>query len=155
MIMKKILICVVFFSFMLSHPAMSGEEGVPPEMLDQIEKRTLQPFFNALKSGDVGALKSIMGGAMYEESRWSLEENVEYPGFLRRHYKDAIFTVEGGIIIDDQVIIDVGIAFPVIGKQVSQFYLQRPDSGLGKGNSEQAVGERHWRISEQRHNQLR
>ncbi len=143
----------MLFFITLHSPAMSEERSLNPALHEEIESRTLRPFFNALKNGNVEVAKRYMTGTMYEEFRVALDVDAGYPDFLREHYKDAVFSVEGGIITDEQVIIDVGIKFPVIGKQVTQFYLQKQDSGQENSNSEQAAGEMHWRISEQRHNQ--
>lgn len=146
--MKTVLLYIILLFSMLHYPAMSEEANLNSALLKEIENKTLRPFFNALKNGNMEVLKRYMTGAMYEEFKVALDVDIGYPGSIREHYKNAIFSVEGGRVADNMIIVDVGIEFPVIGKKITQFYLQEQD--IGRGSGQQVVGERLWRIGKQR-----
>lgn len=43
-------------------------------------------YFHAKMNGDVVTMKSYMGGKLYEKRKVLLEQNVNYPDFLREYY---------------------------------------------------------------------
>jgi hypothetical protein len=53
----------------------------------------LNSLFNALSTGDTETLRSLFAGEMYDKNKILLEENEEYPDFLRSYYQGAIFTI--------------------------------------------------------------
>jgi len=59
---------------------------------DQITQ-VLNNLFDALRSGDTGTLKRLFDGEMYTNNKTLLEQNMEYPDFLRNYYQGAIFTI--------------------------------------------------------------
>jgi hypothetical protein len=63
-----------------------------PEVLN-IQEQVLLPFFEGLKNGDVSLMKRHMSRDLYESNRVLLEENQEYPAFLRDYYKNISFRV--------------------------------------------------------------
>ena len=88
--MRKFLLNVcVIFSFLLQ---------VAPVYADDIKiLETVELYTQALKSGDVEELKSLLGGRLYEKRRALLEENTEYSDWLRRYYADASFSFPTGV----------------------------------------------------------
>ena len=52
------------------------------------------PFIDALKTGNVQVLKSLLSEEMYREYRVLLEENKEYPRFLESYYQGAEIKLE-------------------------------------------------------------
>lgn len=147
----RVLVYITLLVFSLNNPVMSENQGVNAVLLEEIEVKTLRPFFNALKSGNVRQIEHYMTGEKLAESQLPKHEDKEYEEFLREYYRDAIFSVEQVTESGDQVIVDVVIEFPGRGRKVTQFYLQQHDLGLGKGNEVQVVTERRWGIIEQRH----
>jgi len=152
---KRILFSAFFLLFMLNTLVMSDEQNLPSELLEEIEVKTLRPFFNALKSGNVQLIKRYFSEEMYSEYRVLLEENKGYPDLLRKHYNDAVFTVERGVSSDNRVIVDFAIQFPGKGKQVSQYILQEQVVEHESENQGQTVGEKRWEIRGQQINQAR
>lgn len=146
--MNKALLFTVLLLLTLNEPALSEEQHINPVLLDEIEKNTLRPFFNALKNGDVEQIKHFFSGEIYSEYRLLLEENKGYPDLLREYYKDAVFSIERGVTADNMVTIDFSIEFPGKGKQVSQYILQKQSiENIGRSQAD----ERRWSIVDQRH----
>jgi len=152
--MSKFLCYVMCALAILYGVAMAEERDFPQAQLDEMESRTLRPFFNALKNGNVEIVRHYITGEMYEESRLLLEENSEYPKFLREYYKDAVFSVERGVSSNNQVIIDFSIEFPGGEKRVVQFVLEELES-KSENLGQQKAAEKRWRISKQPSNRVR
>jgi hypothetical protein len=64
-------------------------------------------LFEAMKNGDVAVIEQYSSGQMSAEYKKLLEQNQEYPSFLRNFYKGASFsiakvtpTVDGGMAVD-------------------------------------------------------
>ena len=92
--MKKMMICLsvllVLYCFGFSY---AKESQLSQESLKNITNEIVRPYFVALKSGDIETLKRFMAKEMYDEQRVLLEQNKEYPNFLKRIYRDANFTI--------------------------------------------------------------
>lgn len=151
--MTRVLFYTILLLFTLNHPAMSEEKSLPPGLLTDVENKTLRPFFNALKNGNVEIIKRYITGEMYEESRILLEENKGYSEFLRERYKDAVFSVKRGVSSDRHLMVDIEVEFPGRGKQISQLRLE--ESWQENAGKVQAIEERRWRISKQRNDPAR
>lgn len=149
--LARILVFLMLFVASLYNPAMSESQGVNSALLDEIEIKTLRPFFNALKNGNVRQIERYITGEKLTEAQLPKHEDKEYEQFLREYYNDAIFSIEQVSASGDQVIVDVVIEFPGRGRKVTQFYLQE----FEKGNQGQAAVERHWSITEERHEQVK
>jgi hypothetical protein len=87
-------------------------------------KALLNRHITALRTGDVTGLKSTLGGDAYREYKTLLEQNTEYPDFLRDYYKGASFQI-GEITpgIDDDVIAQVKISLASSGTTVTRLRL--------------------------------
>lgn len=69
------------------------------------------PFLGALKNGDVDLIKHYIAGDIYEINRALLENNEEYPEFLRSYYHDVEFYVEKVMESADYIEVHVVIEF--------------------------------------------
>ena len=147
----RVLVFLMLLVASVHIPAMGESQGVNSALLDEIEIKTLRPFFNALKNGNVRQIERYITGKKLTEAQLPKHEDKEYEEFLREYYNDTIFSVEQVSASGDQVIVDVVIEFPGRGRKVTQFYLQE----LEKGNQGQAAIERRWSITEERHNQVK
>lgn len=81
--------------------------------LSLIQEQVLLPFFEALKTGNVSEIKKHMSPSLYEQNRVLLEENADYPDFLRSYYRDVRFSVvkaETGIAEED-IFVHVALKF--------------------------------------------
>ena len=101
-----------------------------PELLT-IQEQTLVPFFEALKNGDISEIKEHMSLVLYGKNRVLLEENRDYPVFLRDYYSDVRFRVvkaEMGITGED-IIFHVSIEFPDGRSSINELKLSRRNRG--------------------------
>lgn len=147
----KLLLYIMMLALAIPHGVvMAGERALSQAQLDEIESRTLRPYFNALKNGNVKLLKRYFSEEMYAEYRVLLEENRGYPETLRKHYKDAVFSVEQGVTSDSGIIVDFSIEHPGRGKQVVQYYLQEQNSE--SDYTAQVADGAQWKIIGQRFN---
>jgi len=54
---------------------------------------TVASYTEALQAGDTIAVKSCIGGRLYETREVLLDQNEEYPDFLRNLYDGAVFHI--------------------------------------------------------------
>lgn len=94
--MRKFLLNYCFiFTFLLL--------AVAPACANDIKiLKTVELYTQALKSGDVEELKSLLGGRLYEKRRVLLEENAEYSDWLKQYYAGASFSFPTGVTSSDQ-----------------------------------------------------
>lgn len=59
---------------------------------------TVTRYTEALQSGDTIAVKALIGGRLYQKKELLLDQNEEYPDFLRDFYEGAEFQVLGELI---------------------------------------------------------
>jgi hypothetical protein len=50
-------------------------------------------YAEALRAGDTLSIKSLIGGRLYEKREVLLDQNKEYPDFLRNFYDGAVFRI--------------------------------------------------------------
>src|SRR4030042_176446 len=62
-----------------------------PQLYAELRNTTFAPLFEALRTGDVVAIKRYLSGSTYEQHRVLLEQNKEYGHFLRNHYAGTTF----------------------------------------------------------------
>lgn len=54
---------------------------------------TVAGYLDALQAGDTVGVKSHIGGRLYRNKELLLDQNDEYPNFLRKFYRDAQFYI--------------------------------------------------------------
>lgn len=125
--MRKFLLNLCFiFSFALQ---------VAPVYADDIKiLETVELYTQALKSGDVEELKSLLGGRLYEKRRALLEENAEYSDWLKQYYAGASFSFPTGVTSSDQdpgkhVTVDIHLGS---GQTVATHLLLQSSAGSDK-----------------------
>jgi hypothetical protein len=79
----------------LAGSVLHAEEAVQATPTESLEvSRVFLPFIDALKTGNVQVIKSLLSEERYREYRVLLEENKEYPRFLERYYQGAEIKLE-------------------------------------------------------------
>lgn len=111
----SMLLIIIFCSF--SH---AQELSVSNDLYADVINETVLPFFEALKNGDVNLIKQVVAGDMYEKKKVLLEQNTEYPDFLRNYYEGVAFYVDAVDTKGDYVIVYISMEYP------------NGDSGTGK-----------------------
>lgn len=111
--MKKLALILSFLSLILLS-AISNAEEMPlsDSLYVEIQNAVIYPFFRSLKDGDINAIKRYISSDMYKKNKRLLEQNRDYPKFLRDYYQGAKFRTERAKKIDGDVVVDVVIEFP-------------------------------------------
>ncbi len=146
--MKRVLLYMIALLFIWHNGAMSEKNNVGPALLEEIDSQTFRPFLNALKSGNIEAIKRYLTEKKSEETGLlDLEgdEYREYSDMLKNYYKGVVFSIEQGVVSEGQIIVDVAIEFPGGGQSITQYYLQEQS-----GNASQSSEGRRWRINAER-----
>jgi hypothetical protein len=92
---KSIIILTTFAVLVFARAALHAQEAVQATPTEYMEVSSVfLPFVEALKTGNVQVLKSLLSEEMYSEYRVLLEENKEYPRFLKRYYQGAEIQLE-------------------------------------------------------------
>ena len=111
--MRKIgLALLVGWVVIMSYSVSAEPLALNDPIYLEIESNVLKPFFEALKNGDVSSLLGLISGEMYKNNRVLLEQNKQYPEFLRKYYSGAKFRVEKAVQMNGEVVVDVLIEFP-------------------------------------------
>jgi len=96
----------------------------------------LLPFFEALKNGDVSVIKNHMSRGLYARNRVLLDENLEYPAFLRNYYKDVNFRVVKAYEDQEGEGIVFHVSFDVAGAEGSTHELKLAKEKRGSAESD-------------------
>lgn len=114
---------------------------VSDTLYKEITNETFLPLFKALKDGDVSTIKQYISGDMYNKSKILLEQNKDYPQFLRDFYHGARFWVKKIVKINGDIIADVVIEFPNGDQGLVKLCLQKEMVNL-QGNNRREI----WRV---------
>jgi len=135
----------IFFSFLIIALSCSllhaGELPVSDDSYDDLISEIVLPFLGALKDGDVDSIKRYIAGDMYESKKVLLEQNKEYPEFLRNYYQGVEFFVEKASESGDYIIVDIEIEYPNGDYSSARLYLQQ-NNDITQNTSETEV----WKI---------
>lgn len=116
---RKFFAIATLALFSLINPlnALSDEE--------HLIRNSLKHFFSVLKSGNVIAIESAIGGDVLEETNVLLRDNKEYGNFLRKYYQGAEFYIEKIIQAPGGVVVDVNVVFSNTDTQQYNFFLTK------------------------------
>ena len=130
---------------MLTAGATFAQESAPGDPADvAIGTATLISYFEALKGGDVAALKSLLSADAYAKYKELIESNTEYPAFLRNYYRGLEYRVDTVERAGQELAARVTITFPEAEPVTSTFILRR-ETDTGAGDAAPVT----WRIAEQ------
>ena len=91
--MKTGLVFLLALVVLGAGPGLAQEVALTDPEVAAIQEQTLLPFLSALKKGDIPAMKKLISRGLLSKNRILLDENREYPAFLRNYYKDISFRV--------------------------------------------------------------
>ncbi len=140
-----IFVMSVWFAFFSCVPVLHAQEEVRATASEAGEVSSLMlPFIEALKAGDVDALKGMLSEEMYREYRVLLEENKEYPAFLARYYEGVDVHLEEVYKRNGAVYARVRLTFPNGDTGVMNVDMKKDGSRgplrIGRMSSEPKVG---------------
>ena len=72
---------------------------------------TVLSYLQALKDGNIEAIKDSIAGELYKKRKVLLEQNENYSEFLKKIYQDAEFQITKTTAKDDKVFISVAVDF--------------------------------------------
>jgi hypothetical protein len=85
---------------------------ISPEYLEPVQTdEAFHPLFSAMKNGEVEKIKNYISDEMLERNRVLLEQNREYPDFLRKFYDGTQFRVVEAVRNGDIVVANIMIIF--------------------------------------------
>ena len=121
----------VFFVFVSSNILNAHEISRSDFVYKNVKSDTFIPLFRALKNGDVDAIKEYISDDMYEKNKILLEQNKEYPNFLRNFYRDALFQVRKVVKSGEIIFVDVRVRFPGGYQNVVKVQLKEGENKAG------------------------
>jgi hypothetical protein len=89
-------------------------------------------YFGALKNGDVDAIKYYIAGDFYEKKKALLENNQNYPEFLKKIYQESEVRVLNSTQTGDNAVVEVGIYGPDSSISVTKMRLKKDSSDTWK-----------------------
>jgi len=103
---------------------------------------TVVRYTEALRTGDTVGVQSQLGGRLYEKKKLLLEENDEYPDFLRRFYQGAEFSVSSELndLGPRGLGVDFAVHFPGGNSSEYTAIVEQGDDGSWKIVDEIEVG---------------
>ena len=96
---------------------------------EDILETTVNPFFAALKSGDIEALKSHVGGQLYQNINEASGQNEDYGAFLRSRYTNATFYPTVIRQDENNIIVSVNVDFASEGTSVFELLIEKDTAG--------------------------
>jgi hypothetical protein len=147
--MKKIIIGLCFISILFASSNSVAQELLKTDPFYlELETKILTPFFNALKDGNVDIIKQYISTDMYRKNRRLLDQNRDYPEFLRKFYKGASFHAKSMLLEGDKITVDVEIQRPNKSSLVEALHLIRTQHAA---DGEVSV-RRQWKIKDLKEN---
>ena len=120
--MKKIIVLLLIMFFLPSSLNLFNSfAGEPTD--------TITAYFEALKSGDVEGIKQNIAGDFYEKNKVLLENNPDYPAFLRNFYRDADLEIGKSAKSGNTVLIEMRTHFPDGNTGVNKLRLKEHSDG--------------------------
>jgi hypothetical protein len=136
--MRKTILLGILLVFVTSYPSQAQDRlAISPEYLELVQTdEAFHPFFSAMKNGEVEKIKNYISGEMFERNRVLLEQNREYPDFLRKFYDGAQFKVVEVVRNGDIVVANIMIIFQDGYESEIRLQLHRDRSGLSGRESD-------------------
>jgi hypothetical protein len=123
-------ITLVLLLYTICQSALDAQTVSPtPSASEMRELHTsFGALFQAMREGDVAVIEQYLSGHMSSEYKKLLEQNKDYPAFLRNFYKGATFSIasvtptsDGGAVVD--VVIQLGDG----SKSITRLTAERSD----------------------------
>lgn len=143
--MKRFALLFSFLSLaVMCTISNAGEISRSDSLYREIQDGAVLPFFMALKNGDINGIKRHISPEMYTKYKRLLEDNKEYPQFLRDYYRGAKFRMERTTRIDNHAVVDVMIEFPDGRRSIKKMRVLKKRGGL-----QDRSGSNNWEIGNQ------
>jgi hypothetical protein len=110
---------------------LAEESEMSQESSHAVSAVVLQ-FFEALKTGNVRALDSLLGGDFSIQMKPLLQDNQDYPEYLRQHYSQTTFSIDHLSEKMGVVVARVTVNFPGGTPQTWALTLKKGNAGEWK-----------------------
>ena len=121
--MMKAYLSVILVSAMILGAALPALGNSPEDTVTQ--------YMEAIKKGDVVAIKSHIGGKLLKRRQVLLEQNRKYPEFLRNQYNGVDYRILGTEAGPDsnQRTVEIELQFPDGRQSLSSLILEQTPQG--------------------------
>ncbi len=122
-------LCICFVGF---HTLYA--EGIPihNSTYKEIKNNTFLPLFRALKMGNVDMIKKYISEDMYKKYKTLLEENKDYPNFLRNYYRGIRFRRNKAVQFNNHVIVDLIVEYKNGDRNLTKLQLKKEKDQIWK-----------------------
>ena len=111
--MKRKVVFFLLLSIAFFYKPLDAQEVLAGDSLFQsIEAEVIMPWFRALKDGNINKIRHHISSDLYNKNRTLLEQNKDYPEFLRNFYSNTNIEIEKTIEIAGDITVYVTIQFP-------------------------------------------
>jgi hypothetical protein len=108
-----------------SQPALWAQSAPSASELRELHA-SFNALFQAMKDGDVAVIEQYFSGQMSSEYKVLLEQNRDYPAFLRNFYRGATFSVAGVTPTPEgDMIVSVAIQLAGGSRSVTRLHAKR------------------------------
>lgn len=125
--MKKRLLSLIVVCLLVGSNFVFATKGTSP--VD-----TVIQFYNAYKDGDIQTMRQLTAGSFYKRRKVLLEENREYPNFLRQRYQGIQVKIINSVIEKNNISaeVDVELEFPDSTVDTNKLLLKKDAGGIWK-----------------------
>ena len=129
---------IIGYCILLMSLGMSASYAAEDTIIDTV----INPLFNALKNGDLKSIETYIDEPLYSEVKAQLQNNQEYPEYLRQYYSESYVEVIN--IVDrakEHKNVYVDLHFSSKDKQTLELQLHKTASGDWKVTKQSIVDE--------------
>jgi hypothetical protein len=108
---------------------LANDSAMSQESIHSASALVLQ-FFDALKTGNVSVLDSLIGGDLSIQLKPLLQDNQDYPEYLRQHYAQTNFSLDHISEKMGVVVAHVTVDFPGGPTQTWTLNLTKGNAGV-------------------------
>ena len=130
--MRTVCIYTTFILLLCAvcQPALEAQTVLPAPTASEMRElhTSFSALFQAMKDGDVSVIEQYSSGQMSSEYKKLLEQNQDYPAFLRNFYKGATFSIANVTPTPDgNMVVDVVIQLSGGSKSITRLNVKRFD----------------------------
>jgi len=129
-ILSLIIISLFFYGF--NNSLLNATGDFKDANKTREATNTVSSFFNGLMNGDLNGIKQYISKEYYHKNRALLDDNKEYPNFLKEYYQGAKMNLLNMSMAGDNIIVDVEILFPNQTKGAYVIHLRQFDNSTWK-----------------------
>jgi hypothetical protein len=128
--MKRLSWCVAAVLLLACAGASTAQQSPVPTSQVRQATNVIVPFFQALQNGDVQTIKQYLSPSLYAQYQVLLEQNREYPDFLRKYYQGAKLQLRKISAKQGHTVVRAVINFPTGETSTMNVILKDEKTGL-------------------------